>query len=199
MSAFEVLFAMPVTREAFFAAAARTPRSDYLRLTLAGADAEAVWLQRYAAIADAAGALIEGLRRWRVPHVTEAGLQHLREATARAQVVVLFAHWCEAGTGSADGGALELADGAHPPAGIEQALAPGFTGTLDLCSCTSITLAAHLKARRGDALSTIYNTELLDPLPAYVIVRELIGHCLKTGLDYRLARLQTAATLARSR
>lgn len=203
VSRFAVLSALPLSRESFFAAAARTPLPDYMRITLAGSSAEETWARRYSAIADAASALVDSLRDWQVPLVEQATLADLRQATQQADVVVLFAHWqAPLGDGAhtqaqAQAG-LELADGTHPPARIEQALAPDFRGTLDLCNCSSAQLAGTIKRRRGDMVSTIFNTELLDPLPAYVIVRQLVGLCLRTGIDYRLARLHAAAELARS-
>ncbi len=196
---FAVLSALPLNRESFFAAATRRPLPDYLRLTLAGSCAEDIWARRYSAIVDAATALTASLRDWRVPLIENVALADLQQATQQADVVVLFAHWCAASADAApDSDGLELADGVHAPAAIEQALAAGFCGTLDLCNCTSAQLAGHIKRQRGDAVSTIFNTELLDPLPAYVIVRQLLGLCLRTGIDYRLARLHAAAELSRS-
>lgn len=199
MTRFAVLSALPLSRESFFTAATREPLADYMRITLSGGQAQDAWTRRYSAIVDAATALVTSLRDWRVPLVQEATLADLQQATRHADVVLLFAHWCAPGSnaGPADAG-LELADGTHPPSSIEQALAPAFCGTLDLCNCTSAQLAGHIKRRRGEAVSTIFNTEMLDPLPAYVIVRQLIGLCLRTGIDYRLARLHAAAQLARN-
>ena len=83
-------------------------------------------------------------------------------------------------------------------AALEAAIAPGYRGTLDLCNCSSEHLAAHLKARRGDDVRVIFNTELLDPLPAYVIVRHLLALATRTEMDYRLLRLQAAHGLLKA-
>jgi len=199
MNRFAVLFAMPVSRAAFMSAAQAVPTSDYMRITLAGGSADEVWERRYGGIADAAQSLVRSLQEWRVPTVEQATLGDLRHATLNAKVVVLFAHWSsiDSATGQ-QAGRLELADGLHPADDIEAAIGSDFAGTLDLCNCTSELLAGHIKRRRGDTVSTIFNTELLDPLPAYVIVRHLIEYCLRTGVDYRLARLQAASDLRRS-
>jgi hypothetical protein len=199
MKRYAVLFAMPVSRTAFMSAAQAVPLSDYMRNMLSNATAEDVWQRRYSEIADAAQALISALREWSVPTVEHATLHDLRLATLTSDVVVLFAHWCSSdSTTGQEGGRLELADGVHLADDIEAAIAADFTGTLDLSSCRSKDLASHIKRRRGDTVSTIFNTELLDPLPAYVVVRHLVEYCLRTGVDYRLARLQAAGDLRRN-
>ena len=61
MFPFWVLFAMPVTRDSFFAEAARSQPSDYMTMTLAGRVPQSVWDERYASIVDAAAGLMQRL------------------------------------------------------------------------------------------------------------------------------------------
>lgn len=201
LSPFAVLLAIPTTRNEYMAAASRQPSSDYMQHTLAGSTAEQVWSERYDRIADAASALVHSLQSQGVPTITQASLNDLCDAAARAQTVVVFAHWARLpGTNALTGrpnGALELSDGLADVHKLDAALPMGFSGTLDLCCCHSVVPAAHLKLRRGDALRVVHGSEALDPLPALVIVRHLIELALRTGSDYRHARLQAAAGLAR--
>lgn len=109
------------------------------------------------------------------------------------------------------GNRIELFDGLHLKETFEAALAPGFSGFLDLTTCTSTILGDHLSQRRGGALRLLEfpeQQELLwhahcvvsalemtihESLP-YPDARPLANSVLKQALDELAQRRPIACT-----
>lgn len=58
---------------------------------------------------------------------------------------------------------LELMDGLHGTAAVDDAVAPAFTGVLDLTTCTSVLLSAQLEHTRKAAFRVVQFHEALKP------------------------------------
>ncbi len=67
---------------------------------------------------------------------------------------------------------LELADGLHSAVQIERELAPGFSGVLDLTTCTSMILADDLDRMRGGTVRCVQFEQRLPPDIAALALRQ---------------------------
>ena len=88
-----VLFGTPVNREEFDCAARPGSRSDYMTGMLREQDPAAVWISDYESVARAALQLMKTALNLGASVYQRATLRDFADATARFQVVVLFAHW----------------------------------------------------------------------------------------------------------
>jgi hypothetical protein len=73
------------------------------------------------------------------------------------------------------GNLIELFDGMQTKEAFESAIAPGFTGFLDLTTCTSTILGDHVSRQRGAALRLL----------AFATNQDLMWHsnCMATALE----------------
>jgi len=88
-----LLFATPVTREEFFAAAEGEYLSDYAALTLRGRPAIEVWEERYSRICAAAADLMEVANAAGVVIVRRVTSWDLHIASQTHDTLIIFAHW----------------------------------------------------------------------------------------------------------
>ncbi len=87
------------------------------------------------------------------------------------------------------GNRLELFDGLHSRDEVEAAIAPRFTGVLDLATCRAMVLADFLSARRRHSFRTVHLTHRLRPRWAAASVFATIHLVREKGLGYLEARL----------
>jgi len=96
------------------------------------------------------------------------------------------------------GNRLELFDGLHSTQDVEAALKDGFTGTLDLTTCSSTVLADYIGAKRGQRIRTVQ----------FPTVQELAWHAqcvaltlqmvVDHGTDYQEARRNAMEIVTRA-
>jgi len=87
------------------------------------------------------------------------------------------------------GNMLELADGLHGRHAVEDAIASGFDGVLDLTICASSVLAGHIDRARGGACRIVQFTTAVDPESACLALQQTLA-LLDDGVasDYMTAR-----------
>jgi len=87
------------------------------------------------------------------------------------------------------GNQLELADGLRSPAEIEDAIAIGFCGVLDLAMCNSEALGTYLDLARGNVIRHVHWPDYLHPLPPLLKVEKTLQLMAAWGGDYIETRL----------
>jgi hypothetical protein len=113
-----------------------------------------------------------------------------RSARRRDQMDVMF-------EGSLrPGNRLELYDGLHSKCVVENAIAPTFSGVLDLAACNSTILASFLGGRRQYRMSTVHYPEPLDFLWAAICARGALESMVLHNIDYPGAAFQLTNQLA---
>ena len=94
------------------------------------------------------------------------------------------------------GNRVEMFDGLHTAGDIEAAIAPDFSGELDLTMCNSVVLATLLDIRRGDTIRHVHWPKLVDPLPQYVMIADALRcRVASTRESYIAIRLARHAAL----
>jgi hypothetical protein len=92
---------------------------------------------------------------------------------------------------------LELFDGLHDVLEVERGVSPGFTGILDLTTCTSMVLADQLDRERHGAFRTVqFGYDLTPALAALALRRALQLATTLSPDDYLLARRDAVFEIA---
>jgi len=95
------------------------------------------------------------------------------------------------------GNRIELYDGQHTPAAFEQSIDVDFEGEIDLATCNSQVLATVLDLRRGDRIHHLHWSDLVDPLPQFVLIRFALRRMVATSESYTRSRLTVEQVLRR--
>lgn len=95
------------------------------------------------------------------------------------------------------GNQLELADGLHPVAAVNESIASDFRGVVDLSCCTSSVLGTYLNLERGDEIDVIMGDHVIVPAPQLAMIESTLElleqqpslkyadarRCIARGLD----------------
>lgn len=87
------------------------------------------------------------------------------------------------------GNCLELYDGLHDKWAVDRAIAPGFSGILDLTACNSTVLGGFLAGRRGHAMRTVQFPQFVEFIWAATCLSGTLRLVASGQFEYQEARL----------
>jgi hypothetical protein len=93
------------------------------------------------------------------------------------------------------GNRIELFDGLHSLGAMEHALSETFCGELDLATCNSEAFAVYLDLRRRNRVRHLHWSDLINPIPQYLLISETLRRLAISGGSYIETRLTVEEAL----
>lgn len=123
--------------------------------------------------------------------VTLVASEFTRRARRRDEIDAMFSRLLRPGN------RLELWDGLHSWQAVESSIGSGFSGVVDLTTCTSTYLADHIDAARKSAFRIVQFPNEIDPTLAALGIRVCLQRMRETGRRYLDVRIEVLDELAR--